>query len=187
MKLSQLRKSSGLTLVELLIVIAVLGILAAVVLVAIKPLEQLARGRDAGRKSNISQLSNALQSFSTQNGGVYALPANLPTPAAAFAANWMTVLTNGKEIQTVLPLIGTSTACALVPSDVQDTQNGYCYITNAAGDSAVIFDRLESQSEKNKCAAATPIAYFLWSSADGKAGVVCSAADPTALSGYTYK
>ena len=45
--------SRGFTLIELLIVIAVLGVLAAVVLVAIDPGQQLARGRDSGRKPSI--------------------------------------------------------------------------------------------------------------------------------------
>jgi prepilin-type N-terminal cleavage/methylation domain-containing protein len=39
----------GFTLIELLIVIAILGVLAVVVLVAINPIEQLARTRDGGR------------------------------------------------------------------------------------------------------------------------------------------
>lgn len=46
----------GFTLVELLIVIALLGVLAAAVLAAINPLEQANRARDTRMKSDASQL-----------------------------------------------------------------------------------------------------------------------------------
>ena len=45
----------GFTLIELLIVMAILGVLAVVVLVAINPIQQLARTRDTGRKSGVTQ------------------------------------------------------------------------------------------------------------------------------------
>ena len=76
-KLSSFSKklSKGFTLIELLIVIAVIGVLAAVILVAIDPIEQLARGRDAGRKSTNVQLGRALEAF-------YANTGSYPDPAA---------------------------------------------------------------------------------------------------------
>jgi len=50
---------SGFTLVELLIVIALLGVLAAAVLAAINPLEQANRARDTRFRSDGSQLLSA--------------------------------------------------------------------------------------------------------------------------------
>ena len=55
--------SKGFTLIELLIVIAILGVLAAGSLVAIDPVEQLARARDSGRKSAVTQMGRALQAY----------------------------------------------------------------------------------------------------------------------------
>lgn len=49
----------GFTLVELLIVIALLGVLAAAVLAAINPLEQANRARDTRFRSDASQLLSA--------------------------------------------------------------------------------------------------------------------------------
>jgi len=57
--------SFGFTLIELLVVIAILGVLAGAILVAINPLEQLARGRDAGRKSTVDELGHATQAYYT--------------------------------------------------------------------------------------------------------------------------
>lgn len=62
---------TGFTLIELLVVIAVLGILASVVLVAINPAERMNEARDAGRKSNVGQVSVALESYYATYGGSY--------------------------------------------------------------------------------------------------------------------
>lgn len=161
----------GFTLIELLIVIAVLGVLAAGVLIAINPAEQLARARDASRKTTVGQLNKAAQAHYTSLG-VY------PTGDAT----WVTQLVNAGEIKSVpgsttYSLSGTA-ACGM------NVQSGWCYVTNPNRNEALVYARLESGSEKAKCATGNP--YFLWSSVDGRAGVVCSAADPVG-SGYTYQ
>ncbi|KKW14535.1 MAG: hypothetical protein UY55_C0007G0011 [Candidatus Jorgensenbacteria bacterium GW2011_GWB1_50_10] len=56
-------KLKGFTLVELLIVIALLGVLAAAVLAAINPLEQANRARDTRMKSDASQLLAAIDRY----------------------------------------------------------------------------------------------------------------------------
>ena len=55
--------SAGFTMIELLIVIAILGILAVLVLSAINPLEQINRGRDTAKRSDAEQLLSAVERF----------------------------------------------------------------------------------------------------------------------------
>lgn len=58
-----MRKIKGFTMIELLIVIAVLGILAVAVLAAINPIEQINRGRDTGSRSDAEQLLSAIDRY----------------------------------------------------------------------------------------------------------------------------
>ena len=69
---AQKKKLFGFTLIELLIVIAILGILAAAVLVAVNPAKRQRQARDSARKSDIGQIATALQAYFTTPGqGLY--------------------------------------------------------------------------------------------------------------------
>ncbi len=65
---SQLRSQMAFTMIELLIVIAILGILAVAVLAAINPIEQINRGRDAGSRSDSEQLLSAIDRYYAYKG-----------------------------------------------------------------------------------------------------------------------
>ncbi|MGB9591789.1 MAG: type II secretion system protein [Candidatus Kryptoniota bacterium] len=60
--------TKGFTMIELLIVIAVLGILAVAVLSAINPIEQINRGRDTSSKSDAEQLLSAIDRYNASRG-----------------------------------------------------------------------------------------------------------------------
>lgn len=157
----------GFTLIELLIVIAILGTLAVVVLLALNPVQQLARARDAGRISGVAQLGHAIEAYATNNSGVY-----VPE-----SATWVNELVNAGEITTVPSAIAYSvsgfSACTT------NSQNGICYnaSTAAGGSPAIVYETLESQSNNTKCTG-TEIAYAVYSTADGRAGIVCRASEP---------
>lgn len=61
-------KKLGFTMIELLIVIAVLGILAVAVLASINPIEQINRGRDTGSRSDAEQLLSAIDRYYAAQG-----------------------------------------------------------------------------------------------------------------------
>ena len=59
---------SGFTLIELIIVIAILGVLATVLIVVIDPARKLGDARDAGRKSDVKALVLAFEEYYLANG-----------------------------------------------------------------------------------------------------------------------
>lgn len=61
----------GFTLIEVLLVITLLAILAAVVIVAINPARQLANTRDATRTADVHSILSAVHQYASNNGGVF--------------------------------------------------------------------------------------------------------------------
>lgn len=62
----------GFTLIELLIVMAIIGILAAVVLVGIDPVDKINAANDTKVQRDINALANAMESYAAINNGTYA-------------------------------------------------------------------------------------------------------------------
>jgi prepilin-type N-terminal cleavage/methylation domain-containing protein len=62
------REQKGFTLLEILLVIATIGILAAIVIIAINPNKQLAQARDAQRRSDINTIYKASEQYLIDNG-----------------------------------------------------------------------------------------------------------------------
>ena len=65
-------KKGGFTLIEILVVIGLIAILAAIVLIAINPARQFAQGRDSQRTSNINSILNAIGQRMADNKGNFA-------------------------------------------------------------------------------------------------------------------
>lgn len=86
--LKSYKKQKGFTIVELLIVIVVIGILAALVIVTFSGIQQ--RARDTERKTDINAIQGHVEAFYAQNG-YYPSRTNLNT------ASWRTTNTKGLD------------------------------------------------------------------------------------------
>lgn len=159
-------RQRGFTLIELLVVMAVLGVLITIVIVAINPFEQLAKARDTGRLSSVRQIGDALLNYAASNNSTY------PTANG----NWMTTLTTAGELSAAPAQVAYGAGVAACGTLA--INGTWCYKVNAAG-TIITYARLESKAQNAKCAGAA-VAWAVYSSADGKAGVVCNNGEPNA-------
>ncbi|MCA9363836.1 type II secretion system protein [Candidatus Kaiserbacteria bacterium] len=77
MKFSLPKKTEarGFTLIEILVVIGIIAVLAAVVLIAINPARQFAQANDSQRTSNLNAILNAVGQYMADHQGT--IPANI--------------------------------------------------------------------------------------------------------------
>lgn len=73
------KNQKGFTLLEVLLVVAVIAILAGIVIIAINPGKQLGDSRNSQRQADVSTILNGLYQYSVDNNG--ALPAGITTTA----------------------------------------------------------------------------------------------------------
>ena len=72
----------GFTLVELLVVIGIIGVLFAVILVAVDPARRFAEARNAVRRQDVRDIVEAVLEYMTDNKGNF--PSNLDTVTASY-------------------------------------------------------------------------------------------------------
>lgn len=124
------QQRKGFTLIEILIVVAIIAILASVILVGLGPTQSL--GRDARRVSDLQEVQNGLELYYNKSGA-YPVPTTLTWGPATTATTFEGLLINAG--------IGVTD----VPDDPTSGGN-YIYAWSTGGSSYVLAALLENQN-----------------------------------------
>jgi prepilin-type N-terminal cleavage/methylation domain-containing protein len=131
------QKSGGFTLIEILIVVAIISILASIVLVGIGPTEQL--GRDARRISDLHEVQTALELYYAKCGyypGGTVVSGSCPSGGYSSAGGYAGLIG---------VITGSGIGVNTMPNDPQKSKT-YYYATQPLGESYILAAILENQN-----------------------------------------
>lgn len=137
-------RESGFTLIEILLVIGIIAILAAVVIVAINPARQFAQARNSQRWSNINTILNGIHQYAVDNSG--ALPSTITTTSTEICQTGATSCTGLIDLSV---LTNNETYLVSTPKDPQCATVcaangvGYTVVKSANGRITVAAPRAE--------------------------------------------
>ena len=136
----------GFTLIEVLLVVAILAILAGIVILAINPQKQLLDAHNAQRKADVSTILSAVYQYSVDNKGV--MPGSnipvAPTAAIEVCTSAVSATCTAATLADLSSLITTQTYLTAIPVDpagnvtngagytIQKTANGRITVTAPA-------------------------------------------------------
>lgn len=93
------KKQGGFTLLEVLLVVAILAILAGIVIIAINPGKQLGDSRNAQRQADITTILNGVYQYSLDNNG--SLPSGITTTSTEICATGASSCTGLVDLSTI--------------------------------------------------------------------------------------
>lgn len=132
-------KQNGFTLLEVLLVVAIIAILAGIVIVAINPGKQLADTRNTQRKADVNTILNAVYQYTIDNSGT--LPPSMSTTTTQICrsdvatssctslVNLTDYLTVNEKYLTAIPRDPQSTSTIGVGYNINKTLNGRITVT----------------------------------------------------------
>ena len=114
------KNQSGFTLLEVLLVVAIIAILAGIVIIAINPGKNLGDSRNAQRSADVTTILNGVYQYALDNNGT--LPTGITTTATEVCAtgaasctslvDLTVVTTNGKYLVSIPKDPQCSSSCA---------------------------------------------------------------------------
>jgi len=113
------KQLKGFTLIELIIVVAILAVLVSILVVALNPGEQLARARDAKRVADLDGIKSAINLYTSTATGTVNLSGDSPANNRCFSNSAPTLFVNtggAVATSTGLPTTVTSTAQTVATS-----------------------------------------------------------------------
>ena len=81
---TKIKRQAGFTLLEVLLVVAIIAILAGIVIIAINPSKNLGDTRNTQRQADVTTILNAVYQYSLDNNG--SIPAGVTTTATEICA-----------------------------------------------------------------------------------------------------
>ena len=136
----------GFTLLEVLLVVAIIAILAGIVIVAINPAKNLGDTRNSQRSSDVSAILSATSQYTLDNNGMPAGITATPTEICATGATTCTGLVD------LTPLTTAGKSLSAIPKDPQCATvcapNGVGYdISKNANDQIIVSAPFAEQSK----------------------------------------
>ncbi len=149
-----MKKRSGFTLLELLIVIAIIAILAGIIYVAVDPARRLAEAQNAERWSSVNSILNAVLRYTVDQKGTF--------PAA------LTAVSTGTY---VIGAGGTCAACTATttPSDCMNLST------------SLVPDYIADMPYDSQSGSADDTRYWVYRSSSGRIAV--GACEPESIAG----
>jgi len=119
------QRQAGFTLLEVLLVVAIIAILAGIVIIAINPGKNLGDSRNSQRSADVNTILNGVYQYSLDNNGT--LPAGITTTSTEVCA------TGAPSCTGLVDLSPLTTAGKYLVSIPKDPQCATVCATNGAG------------------------------------------------------